>query len=84
MGNVGFQQLQAAATVPQIRIAAIAETHARPELREKPGIPLHKDWRRLLEDPSITIVGIHKLLVTNPAQAFARRVGLAGTIRFSR
>src|ERR1044071_3084558 len=55
LGSAGLVQYHAAKSVRNIEFVASAESG---EVRERVDIPVHKDWRRLLEDVSIDAVSI--------------------------
>jgi predicted dehydrogenase len=55
LGSAGLFQYHAARSVRGIEFVVGAESG---EVRERVDIPVHKDWRRLLEDPSIDAVSI--------------------------
>lgn len=58
MGYCGRQQLLAAASVPGIKVVALADTSPLEDLAREGKHRLYKDWRRLLEDPAVEAVSL--------------------------
>ena len=58
LGYTGRQQLLASASVPQIRVTAVAETRPEPVRSAAAEIEVYRDWGDLLLDPVIQAVSI--------------------------
>lgn len=58
MGYCGRQQLLAAASVPGIKVIALADAAPLDDLARAGTRAIYKDWRRLLEDPAVEAVSL--------------------------
>lgn len=58
MGGVGRQHYQACGELPRIAVLAVAETSPSGDLAETVKVPIHADWRRLIDNDDIDAVSI--------------------------